>query len=57
MALINRYQVDLFHDAGLAETRITESEQQRVKELLGELMLLAIDAETGKMNREEMDSE
>lgn len=57
MALNNRDQVDLFRDTGLWQTRITESEQQRVKELLGDLMLLVMDADAGKMNREEMESE
>jgi hypothetical protein len=57
MALNNRDQVDLFRDTGLPQTRITESEQQRVKELLGDLMLLVMDADAGKMNRGEMESE
>lgn len=57
MALNNRDQVDLFRDAGLPQTRITELEQPRVKELLGDLMLLVMDADAGKVNRGEMESE
>ena len=57
MALYSRYQVDLFRDARLAQTQMAESEQQRVKELLAELMLLVIDAEAFRMNQEEMDDE
>ena len=57
MALSSRYQVDLFREAGLAQTQITESEQQRVKELMAELMLLVIDAEAFRKNQEEMDDE
>jgi hypothetical protein len=57
MALNSRYQVDLFREAGLAQTQITESEQQRVKELMAELMLLVMDAEAFRKNQEEMDDE
>ncbi|MCO4835806.1 MAG: hypothetical protein KC481_19295 [Acidimicrobiaceae bacterium] len=52
-----RYQIDLFRDAELPQSRITESEQQRVTELLGELMLLVTDAEAVRMNREESGDE
>jgi len=57
MTLNNRYQIDLFRDAKLPQSRIAESEQQRVKELLGDLMLLVTDAEEGRTNREESDDE
>jgi hypothetical protein len=57
MALNSRYQADLFRDAGLAQTQITESEQQRVRELLAELMLSVIDAEALRMKQEEMGDE
>jgi hypothetical protein len=57
MALTSRYQADLFRDAGLAKTQITESEQQRVKELLAELMLSVIDAEALRMKQQEMGDE
>ncbi len=57
MALNNRYQVDLFHEAEPSETRIAESERQRVSKLLGELILLVVDADAGRMKREEMDDE
>lgn len=57
MALNSCYQADLFRDAGLAKTQVTESEQQRVKELLAELMLSVIDAEALRMNQEEIADE
>ena len=57
MALNSHHQADLFRDAGLAKTQITESEQQRVKELLAELMLSVIDAEALRMNQEEIADE
>ena len=54
---LNSHQVDLFRDAGLAKTQITESEQQRVKELLAELMLSVIDVEALGMSQEEIGDE
>jgi hypothetical protein len=57
MALNSHYQPDLFRDAGLAKRQITESEQQRVKELLAELMLSAIEAQALSMSQEGMGDE
>jgi hypothetical protein len=57
MALNSRYQVDVFRDAGLAETQTAECEQRHLKALLAELMLLVIHAEAFRMNQEKMDDE
>lgn len=57
MALNHRYQADLIHDAAPSETRIAEAQRRRVRELLGELILLVMDVEVNRTKREEMDNE
>ena len=57
MVLNNCYQADLIHDAAPAGARIAESERQRVRELLGKLILLVADVEAGRMKQEEMENE
>jgi hypothetical protein len=57
MALKTRYQKDLFLDITPWENRLPEAERERLKALLGELIVSVFEAEEQASERREVDDD